>query len=471
MDFNTIDNSFINQLKEIIGEGNVITEHDAMIDYSHDEFSEKKIRHFPEAVVKPRSTEEVAEIAKLCNNKMVPLTTRGAGTGLCGGCVPMFGGVVLSFENMNKVIEVDADNLTATAEAGVMLMDFYPAVEEKGLYFPPHPGDESATVGGVIATNAGGARAVKYGVIRNFIKGIEVVTASGDILKFGGKFIKDSSGYSLLNLMIGSEGTLGIVTKAVISLMPPPKSIMSLVVPFDTLHKAIAAVPVLIRNKYLPMAIEFVDMESVVISGDFIKKDWPCTRGKAHLLIIVDGSSEDEVMNMAEAMGELCLELEALDAFVADTDAKQHDILEVRSGIYEAMRNHMVEILDVTVPRSLIADYVHKVEELAVATGMWLPTYGHAGDGNVHTHIMKARWADGEWTEIDGWEDKVAEVRKTLHDLGKEYHGICSGEHGIGIVKKEYLKDFLAPEHINLMRGVKQVFDPKGILNPGKIFE
>lgn len=470
MEFSKVNAATVDALKRIAGESNVLTDKEMMIDYSHDEFSDESIRHFPEAVVKPRSTEEVAAVVTLCNERHIALTTRGAGTGLCGGCVPSFGGIVLSVENLNKIIEVDIENLTATAEAGVMLMNFYPAVEEKGLYFPPHPGDESATVGGVIATNAGGARAVKYGVIRNFIKGIEVVTPTGDILRFGGKFIKDSSGYSLLNLMIGSEGTLGIVTKAVITLMPPPQKIISLVVPFETISEAISAVPRLLREKFLPMAIEFIDRESLLISGDFIKKDWPCTMGKAHLLIIADGGSEEEVLTMAEAMGELCLEMGALDVFVAENAAKQHDILEIRSGIYEAMRNHMVEVLDVTVPRAKIAAYVQAVEKTAEETGMWIPTYGHAGDGNVHSHIMKSRWENGAWTEIEGWKDKVETVRNRLHQLGRDCHGICSGEHGIGIVKREYLKSFLDPAHIELMRGIKAVFDPNGILNPGKIF-
>jgi glycolate oxidase len=219
------------------------------------------------------------------------------------------------------------------------------------------------------------------------------------------------------------------------------------------------------------MAVEFVNREAVELSAEFISKTWPCRQGDAHLMIILDGSSEGEVMTLAETVSEVCLANGALDVFVADSKPKQKEILEIRSGIYEAMRNHMLEILDITVPRAQIAEFVDGVQAVGKESGMWLPTYGHAADGNVHTHIMREEWKDGLWTEIPGWREKYASVREKLHALGLSFHGICSGEHGIGLVKKEYLKSFLAPEHIALMRGVKKVFDPNGILNPGKIFD
>lgn len=469
--FNKIDESVLDAFRSIVGEKNVVTDRGELEDYSHDEFSMDDIRRYPDAVVKPRNTGEAAAVAKCCNEKRIPLTARGAGTGLCGGCVPVFGGVVVSFENMKRVIEVDADNMTATVESGLMLMEFYPAVEGKGLFFPPHPGDESATIGGVIATNAGGARAVKYGVIRNFVKGIETVLADGSVVKLGGKFIKDSSGYSLIHLMIGSEGTLGLVTQATLALMPPPQVLITLVVPFEGIHDAINTVPAIIQRKILPLAVEFVSRETVQLSADFINKTWPCRQGNAHLMVILDGTSDAEVMALAETVSEVCLANSALDVFVAESKDKQHDILEIRSNIYEAMRKHMIEILDITVPRSRIAEFVDEVVALERETGMWLPTYGHAADGNVHTHIMRERWQDGQWTEIPGWKDKAYGVREHLHELGRRFQGICSGEHGIGFVKKEYLTSFLSPKHIELMRNVKKVFDPNGILNPGKIFD
>jgi len=469
--YNKMDNSSIMSLRSIAGDANVVTDREQMDDYSHDEFCGEDIRHFPEAVAKPRSTDEVSRIAKLCNEKRIPLTARGGATGLCGGCVPVFGGVLLSFENMKRIIEIDADNMTSTLESGLMLFEFYPAIEEKGLFFPPHPGDESATIGGVIATNAGGARAVKYGVIRNFVKGIEVVLADGTVVNLGGKVIKDSSGYSLMHLLIGSEGTLGLITKATITLMPPPAVMITLVAPYKNLHEAISTVPAILQDKILPLAVEFVGRDAVELSGSFINKTWPCAQGSHHLMIILDGSTDEEVMALAERVSGVCMSHGALDVFVADSKPKQQEILAIRSGIYEAMRNSMIEILDITVPRGQIAEFVDGVQAVEKESGMWLPTYGHAADGNVHTHLMHHQWKDGQWTEVAGWKEKYPEVREKLHSLGKKFRGIPSGEHGIGLVKKEYLKSFLSPRHIDLMRGVKQVFDPNGILNPGKIFD
>jgi glycolate oxidase len=469
--FNKIDDATLDSLRSIVGEKNVVTNREELDDYSHDEFSMDDIRRFPDALVKPRNTGEVQAVAKLCNEKHIPLTARGAGTGLCGGCVPVFGGAVVTFENMKRIVEVDADNMTATVESGLMLMEFYTAIEASGLFFPPHPGDESATIGGVIATNAGGARAVKYGVIRNFVKGIEVVLADGGVVNLGGKFIKDSSGYSLMHLLVGSEGTLGLVTKATLALMPPPQVLITLVAPYEGIHDAINTVPAIIQKKILPLAVEFVGRETVQLSADFLSKTWPCRDGNAHLMIVLDGSSEADVMALAETVSEVCLANNAMDVFVADGKAKQQEILEIRSNIYEAMRNDMLEILDITVPRSLIAEFVDGVQAVERESGMWLPTYGHAADGNVHTHLMRRRWMDGQWTEIEGWKEKVRGVREKLHDLGRRLNGICSGEHGIGLVKKEYLKAFLSDRHIGLMRDIKKVFDPNGILNPGKIFD
>ena len=221
--YNDVDDGVISELKSIFGDEHVITEEDSLVSYSHDEYALEDVRHFPDAVVRPSSTEEVAAVVRLCNEKRIPLTARGGGTGLCGGCVPSHGGIVMVFDRMNRVLEIDRKNLIAVVEAGVRLMEFYPAVESEGLFFPPHPGDETACFGGLVATNAGGARAVKYGVIRNYIRGLEVVTPQGEIVTLGGKFLKDSSGYSLMHLLIGSEGTLGIVTKVYMTLMPPPK--------------------------------------------------------------------------------------------------------------------------------------------------------------------------------------------------------------------------------------------------------
>ena len=468
--YNKVDNNIIKTLGEIVGESNVITERDSLIDYSHDEFVLEDIRHFPDVVVKPRKTAEVSKIMVLCNERRIPLTPRGGGTGLCGGCVPIHGGIVLTLDNMTRIIEIDTKNLLAQVEAGLRLMDFYPAVEGNGLFFPPHPGDESAAIGGVIATNAGGARALKYGVIRNFIRGIEVVLPTGEVVQLGGKFIKSSSGYNLMHLVIGSEGTLGIVTKAIIGLMPPSNTMFTLVASYQDLQDAIDTVPAIIKNKIIPMAIEFMDRKTVTISSQYLQKKWPFSKGEAFLMMIVDGNSFEEVAALGEKINEVCSENNAIDVFAADTKTRQRDILDIRSKIYEAMKAYTLEILDLTVPRGQIADFVEGIQGLSEEYGTWLPTYGHAADGNVHTHIMQSIWKEGEWTEIKDCRKLYPEVRKKLHDLARKYEGICSGEHGIGIVKKEYLTSFLDTKQIDLMRAMKKAFDPNLILNPDKVF-
>jgi len=278
--YNKIDENILKSLEKIVGTENLITERDMLIDYAHDEYADNDFIYYPDVVVKPYSIEQVSKIVQLCNDKNVPLTPRGGGTGLCGGCVPVYGGIVLSLENMNKIKEIDSENLTATVESGVRLSDFYNAVEDKNLFFPPHPGDSSAMLGGIVATNAGGARAIKYGVVRNFVKGMKVVSGRGDIINLGGKYIKNSSGYNLLQLMIGSEGTLGIITEITFSLLPPVKSTLTLVIPFNELKQAISTVPLIMKNKIFPMAIEFIGRKPIELSSAMLSKNWPVSQGE-----------------------------------------------------------------------------------------------------------------------------------------------------------------------------------------------
>jgi glycolate oxidase len=471
--YNKVNQGILNDLQKMVGKDNMIIDREEMIDYSHDEFSLSDISKFPDVVVKPKSPEEISGILKLANREKIPVTPRGGASGLCGGCVASFGGIVLSLERMNRILEVDVANQMAVVEAGVRLMDFYTAVEETGLFFPPHPGDESAMVGGVIATNAGGARAVKYGVIRNYIRGLEVILPEGQIINPGGKLMKTSTGYNLVNLFIGSEGTLGVITKAIIQLMPTPQVTRTLIIPYDDLERAIETVPYMIQHKILPLAVEFVPREVIEITAKFLRKQWPVSVGETYLLIIIDASSEDELDRMSETIAGVCLEKEALDVFVADNPKKQEQVLEIRSKIYEAIKAHTLEILDVVVPRAEIANHVKCVHEVSEEQQIWLPTFGHAADGNVHTHIMKARYENGEIIPIpeEEWKPKLARVREDLYRDCKIRGGMISGEHGIGVVKKPYLSYVLSEEEISLMRGIKDAFDPCHILNPGKIFD
>lgn len=471
MDYNCVDDRILDALRSISGKLNVISDKEKMTDYSHDEYSLEHIRQFPEAVVMPSSSDEVSKILRLCSENRIPLTPRGGGTGLCGGCIPQSRGIVMQFDRLNRVIEVDAENAVVTVESGVRLTDFYQAVESEGFFFPPHPGDESACIGGLVATNAGGARAVKYGVIRNYIRGLEVVFPGGEVVELGGKFLKNSSGYSLLHLMIGSEGTLGVVTKAMISLMAPPKVMFTMVAVYDRLEDAIQTVPDLLKNNIIPMAMEFVEKDTVTLSAAACQLEWPFSKGEAYIIMIVDGQNFDEIAALSEHIHEHCMRHKALDILVADTPRRQREILKIRSSMYEVMKDHTMEILDITVPRAQIASFVEDVQRVAETYGTWLPTYGHAADGNVHVHIMKDRWEAGEWKEIPNAKDNYAPIRGELHEIGKNYKGICSGEHGIGMIKKELLVSFLGETHIDMMRRIKRAFDPHGILNPGKIFD
>ncbi len=470
--YKKLTSTTIKEIQNIIGEKNVICEKELMEDYSHDEFALQSIRKYPEIVVKPKSPEEVSEIIKLACKERFAIVPRGGATGLCGACIPVFGGVVLSLERMDRIMEIDQSNLMAVMESGVTLMQFYEELKKKNLFFPPHPGEESAMIGGVIATNAGGARAIKYGTVRNFVMGLEVVLPDGRITNLGGKVIKDSSGYSLLHLMVGSEGTLGIITKATLNILPPPDTMFTLIAPYTNLSDAIRSVPIIIQKGVLPLAIEFVEDDIVTITENHLGAKWPCKGGRAYLIIIVDGTSREEVEKTAERISEICLDNSAVDVFVADTTQKQENILNIRSQIYEALKLQTIEILDIVVPRAEIANHINAVYQISERYGMWLPNYGHAGDGNVHTHLTKIGILDGKTTgEMEDWKEKYEKVKKEIHIDARNRGGKVSGEHGIGITKKAYLPLFADETQIGLMKTIKKSFDPNNILNPGKIFD
>ncbi len=468
-----INPAVLKKLGGIVGPTNILSSEEKMEDYSHDEFSLRDVRTMPEAVLKPGKTAEVAAVLKLANEEHIPVTPRGGATGLCGGCVPVCGGIVLSLERFDRILEIDRENQMAVVEAGVTLADFARAVEEAGLSFPPHPGDESAMIGGMIATNAGGSRAVKYGVIRNYVRGLEVVLPLGDIVRLGGKLMKSSTGYNLLHLMIGSEGTLGIITQAVIQLLPASRFTRTLVIPYGDIGSAIQSVPQLMARQIIPMAVEFVEREVIRITEDYLHKHWPVPEGRTFLIIILDASSEEDMDRRSQDVAEVCLEQGAADVFVADTLAKQNLVLDIRSKIYEAIKAQTVEILDVSLPRTEIPGHVHRIGEVSAKYDIWLPTFGHAADGNVHTHIMKARYEDGRMIPVPEaeWREKADRVREELYRDGKRRGGVISGEHGIGLVKKPFLSLALDEVQIELMRGIKRLFDPNAILNPAKIFD
>jgi len=462
--------AFIDAAREIAGNGGVLTDPSDIEPYSHDEFATLEYSRTPVAVLKPDSDEQVRDLIALCAEKGVPVTARGGGTGLSAGCVPSEGGAILSLERLDRVIEVDEENHTVTVEAGVTLSKLYEAVEGADLFFPPHPGDEGATVGGTVAANAGGARAVKYGTVRQFVRGLRVVTAGGKLIDLGGKILKSSTGLHLLDLMIGSEGTLGIITRITLSLLPPPAAKMTLVVPFESVVEAIDSVPALFAAGIVPVAVEFVEEYILAFAEELVGKTWPAKQGDASLLIILDGPGEEEIMLTAERVSTVLEDQHAIDILVAEDREKQADILSIRSMIYEALKPGTAELLDICVPRSQIAPHIGFIKELEGRIGVQLPTYGHAGDGNVHTHALRRRIEGGAFgAETPEWRENLATVRREIYADTIRRGGVISGEHGIGLVKRDHIAANLGEDVIEVMRSVKAALDPKGILNPGKI--
>jgi glycolate oxidase len=461
---------WIAELQIIVGTQDVILNPDELANYAGDEFPQSKFRRTPLVAVRPHNAEEISRLLKWANLAKVPVTARGGGTGLCGGCVPSADGMVLLMDHFDKVLEVDRENLMVTAEAGVRLRDLYKEIEKDGLFFPPHPGDETAMIGGVIATNAGGSRAVKYGTLRQFLRAIEVVLPQGEILRMGGKFVKNSTGLNLMHLFVGSEGLLGVFTQATISLLPKPRHTMSLIVPYPSITQAIGTVPEMIRRDLQPLAVEFMEADSVALTERQLNRTWPVKGAQAYLLLILDlASTEDPRLNQ---IAEICEQHGAGEIFIAETDAKQREVLEFRSQMYEALKPYTLEILDIVVPRSEISGHVDAVHALEREFGAWLPTYGHAGDGNVHTHITRVGFRNGQpdFEAKADWDALYSALRQRLHDDARRRGGLVSGEHGIGLAKKELLRDFVGPTQIALMRGIKTMLDPNGILNPGKMF-
>jgi glycolate oxidase len=462
--------SWIHDLQRITGAPDIIIDSGALANYAGDEFPLASIRRTPRVAVRPKTAEQISQILKLANREKIPVTPRGGGTGLCGGCVPSPNGIVLLMDHFNRVLDVDKENLMVTAEAGVHLRDLYAVIEKDGLFFPPHPGEETAMIGGVIATNAGGSRTVKYGTLRQFLRGVEVVLPQGDIITLGGKLVKNSTGLNLMHLFVGSEGLLGVFTKATIALLPQPRQTITLIAPYPSIAEAIRTVPEIIRRDLQPLAVEFMEADSVELTERQLHRTWPVKGPQAFLLIVMELMNDEDPR--LEDMATVCESHGAGDLFVADTPEKQRDVLDFRSQMYEALKPWCMEILDIVVPRSEIAGHVEAVHTLEREHGVWLPTYGHAGDGNVHTHIMRVGFKAGkpDFNAQADWDALYPILRKALHADARQRGGLISGEHGIGLAKKELLEEFVGPAQIRIMRGIKHMLDPNNILNPGKMF-
>ncbi len=416
-------------------------------------------------VVETVSTDEISSIMKYAYDNNIPVTPRGSGTGLCGGSVAIHGGILLSLVRMNRVLEFDEENLTITVEPGLLLMDLIKIVSEKGLLYPPDPGEKSATIGGNVMTNAGGMRAVKYGVTRDYVRSMTVVLPNGEVINVGGKIAKNSSGYSLKDLLVGSEGTLGIVTEITLKLIPAPKKVISLLVPFRDLDECIETVPKIIKSKAVPTAIEFMQREVIEAAEEYLGKKFPDKSSDAYLLLTFDGNSNNEIEEIYENVANICLEAGAVDVFISDTEERQESIWSARGAFLEAIKSSTPEMdeCDVVVPRNKIAEYVKYVNKLEMEHEVRIRTFGHAGDGNLHVYLCKDSLSD----EI--WQIKCKRIMKAMYDKAIELGGQVSGEHGIGHAKTQYLRESIGETSILLMQGIKKVFDPKCILNPGKV--
>ncbi len=462
--YKKIDNKDIEYFKSIVDENRVIEGKDLSEDYSHDELG--GISSYPEVLVKAESTEEISAVMKYANENNIPVVVRGSGTGLVGASVALHGGIMLETTSMNKILELDEENLTVTVQPGVLLMDLAEFAENNGFLYPPDPGEKSATIGGNISTNAGGMRAVKYGTTRDYVRGLTVVFPDGSIEKLGGKVVKNSTGYSLLNLIIGSEGTLGVITEAILKLVPLPKITTSLLVPFESIDKAIETVPEIIKSKASLTAIEFFERETVLFSEEYLGKKFPDTKYPAYLLLTVDGNDRDAVDKELSTVADLCMEKGAPDAYIVDTDERKESVWKSRGAFLEAIKASTSEMdeCDVVVPRNNVAEFIKYTHEVAKTVGIRIPSFGHAGDGNLHVYVCRDELSDSEW------KTRLDKAFQMMYSKANELSGLVSGEHGIGYAKKQFMLDTYGEKQIELMRGIKQVFDKNNILNPDKLF-
>lgn len=464
-EYKKIDSKDVEFLKSIVGEENVLYGEEISEDYSHDELG--GISNYPDVLVRVHATEEVSKIMKYAYENTIPVVARGSGTGLVGASVPLQGGIMIETTEMNHILELDEENLTLTLEPGVLLMEISKFVEEHDLFYPPDPGEKSATIGGNISTNAGGMRAVKYGVTRDYVRGLEVVLPNGDVLELGGKVVKNSSGYSLKDLIIGSEGTLGIVTKAILKLLPLPKKAISLLIPFKDIDSAIEMVPKIIKSKAVPTAIEFMQREVILAAEEFLGKKFPDNSSDAYLLLTFDGNSAAQVEADYATVADLCLNSGALDVFIVDTDERKESVWSARGAFLEAIKASTSEIdeCDVVVPRNQVANFIKYTHELEKEFNVRIPSFGHAGDGNLHVYICR------DDMDEETWKKKLNEVFDCMYKKSEELRGLVSGEHGIGYAKREYMFHQYGDQYMSIMKGIKATFDTKNILNPGKVCE
>ncbi len=456
-----VSEELVRKLRSIVGDEWVITDRSAIERYLYDETPEP-VRPKPATdvvLVKPRTTQEVSMILKLANEELVPVFPRGGGTGLVGGAIPTRPGIILSLERMDSIV-IDKENLVAEVEAGVTLRRLIEESEKYDLFFPPHPGDEGAFVGGMIATNAGGARAVRTGVMRNYVLGMEVVLPTGEVLRLGGKVIKNNVGYNLMHLIIGSEGTLGVITKAYLRLYPKYRYSAMMIIPFKDRLDAIKASQEILRSGVIPLLLEYSEKDLLEITAKYLGTQWPVREGEAQLLVLISEPTEDGMYSEVEVVGSIAYSNNSLEPVVTVRDDEQKEILRIRSEIFTALKKNFYDILDVSLPISKIYEFMEYIDKLESKYGIWIPVFGHIGDGSLHPDILKK----------EGWaKDMYEKLKEEIFEITVKLGGVIIGEHGVGYTRKNYLLKFMSKEERELMRRIKKIFDPNNILNPDKV--
>ncbi|MDB5251974.1 MAG: dehydrogenase [Flaviaesturariibacter sp.] len=457
----------LDQFRVICGAAYVFVDEESLHAYAHDETED--LHFLPDVVIKPGTAEEISQIMKICNRFRIPVTPRGAGTGLSGGALPHLGGVLLSIERLNKIIHIDERNQQVTTEAGVITEVLQNELKAKGLFYPPDPSSRGTCfIGGNIAENSGGPKAVKYGVVKDYVLNLEVVLPTGEIIWTGANVLKNATGYNLTQLMVGSEGTLGIVTKIVLKLLPHPKHDLLMLVPFRSAENACAAVSAIFMAGFVPSAMEFMERDALEWVMRFVDNSIVPIEDdvKAHLLIEVDGNDPDVLMKEMEGISEVVMNFDCSEILFADDAQQKAELWKLRRRVGEAVKSHSVyKEEDTVVPRAELPMLLHGVKEIGRKYGFHSVCYGHAGDGNLHVNIIKGDLSD------EAWNGSLKSGIREIFELVKSLGGTISGEHGIGLVQKEYMDIIFREKELDLMRSIKLVFDPNDILNKGKIFD
>jgi len=459
-----VNNSIIDELKRIIGSEHVITDPDELENYSHDETPLYKC--MPEVVLKPISTEQVSKIMKLAHEHNIPVTPRGGGTCLSAGAVPIHGGIVLSLEKMTKIKEIDKDNMMVVVESGIITEHLGKELSKHDLFFPPDPVSlDSCTIGGNIAECAGGPRAMKYGVTRNYITGIVAVFPDGTISTMGGKLLKNVTGYDLINLIIGSEGTLAIITEAIIKVLPLPKVVVDLLIPFVCVEDASNFATEVLQTEIAPAAIEFMDGDVVRMVGKYLGRQIPYLEANAHTIVEIDGDEKERARKAYERIGDIALKHGALDVLVGEGVRDREKLWEPRKKIGDTLKELTKNVTreDLVVPKRQVPTLITKLKNCVRRLDASVYAFGHIGDGNIHADVSIDKTRDISASEIDN-------MRREIYKITISLGGTITAEHGIGLSKIPYLSMALDEKQIELMKKIKVVFDPKNILNPGKIF-